>query len=66
MMWHVVYAESGRLPQSRAAKSREAAIQAACELLAKSYEVEGLSNPTAHSSSKPSWTRIMTRGGSPD
>jgi hypothetical protein len=45
MMWHVVYAEPGRLPQSRAAKSREAAIQAACELLAKSYEVRRIIEP---------------------
>jgi hypothetical protein len=39
MMWHVVFAEQGGLPKSRAVKSREAAIQAACELLAKSSDV---------------------------
>jgi hypothetical protein len=37
-MWHVVFAESGRLPQSRAARSRDGAIKAACELLANSYD----------------------------
>ena len=39
MMWHVVFTEPGRLPQSRAARSRDAAIKAACELLALSYDV---------------------------
>ena len=39
MNWHVIFAEHGGLPQSRATKSREAAIQAACELLAKSCDV---------------------------
>jgi hypothetical protein len=45
MMWHVVYAEPGRLPQSRAARSREAAIQSACELLAQSYDVRRIIEP---------------------
>ena len=45
MMWHVVYAEPGRLPQSRAAKSRESAIQAACELLAQSCDVRRIIEP---------------------
>ena len=38
-MWHVVYAECGDLPKSRAARSRDAAIQAACELLNLSFDV---------------------------
>jgi TATA-box binding protein (TBP) (component of TFIID and TFIIIB) len=33
------------LPQSRAAKSREAAIHAACELLAQSYDVRRIIEP---------------------
>jgi hypothetical protein len=45
MMWHVVYAEPGRLPQSRAARSREAAIHSACELLGQSYDVRRVIEP---------------------
>ena len=46
MMWHVVFAEQGGLPKSRAVKSREAAIQAACELLAKSSDVRRIIEPS--------------------
>ena len=46
MMWHVVFAEPGGLPQSRAVKSRDAAIQAACELLAKSSDVRRIIEPS--------------------
>jgi len=46
MMWHVVFAEPGGLPKSRAVKSREAAIQAACELLAKSSDVRRIIEPS--------------------
>ena len=45
MMWHVVFAESGRLPKSRAARSRDAAIQTACELLDQSYDVRRVIEP---------------------
>ena len=48
-MWHVVFAESGRLPQSRAARSRDAAIKAACELLANSYDVRRIIEPNGMS-----------------
>ena len=48
-MWHVVFAESGRLPQSRAARSRDAAIKAACELLAHSYDVRRILEPNGMS-----------------
>ena len=44
-MWHVVYAEPGRLPQSRAARSRDAAIQVACEFLSQSYDVRRIIEP---------------------
>ena len=44
-MWHVVFAEHGRLPQSRAARSRDAAIQVACELLARSCDVRRILEP---------------------
>jgi hypothetical protein len=39
MMWHVVFAERGGLPKSRAARSRDAAIHAACELLSLECDV---------------------------
>ena len=39
MMWHVVFAEPGGLPKSRAARSRDSAIHVACELLHQAYEV---------------------------
>jgi hypothetical protein len=39
MMWHVVFAERGGLPRSRAARSRDLAIHAACELLSLAYDV---------------------------
>ncbi len=45
MMWHVVFAEPGKLPKSRAAKSRDAAIQMGCELLHQSYDVRRIIEP---------------------
>jgi hypothetical protein len=48
-MWHVVFAEPGRLPQSRAARSRDAAIHVACELLAESYDVRRILEPNGMS-----------------
>lgn len=48
-MWHVVFAEPGRLPQSRAARSRDAAIRVACELLAQSYDVRRVVEPNGTS-----------------
>jgi hypothetical protein len=39
MMWHVVFAARGGLPQSRASRSRDAAIQSACELLSRAWDV---------------------------
>jgi len=48
-MWHVVFAEPGRLPQSRAARSRDAAIHVACELLAQSYDVRRVLGPSGSS-----------------
>ena len=45
MMWHVVFVERGGLPQSRAARSRDAAIQAACELLNWSCDVWRIIEP---------------------
>jgi hypothetical protein len=44
-MWHVVFAEHGRLPQSRAARSRDHAIQVACELLSQSLDVRRILEP---------------------
>jgi hypothetical protein len=45
MIWHVVFAEDGELPQSRAARSRDAAIQVACELLDQTYDVRRIIEP---------------------
>ena len=39
MMWHVVFAGPARLPHSRAARSRDHAIHAACELLSQCFDV---------------------------
>jgi hypothetical protein len=48
-MWHVVFAEHGRLPQSRAARSRDHAIQVACELLSQSFDVRRILEPDGRS-----------------
>jgi hypothetical protein len=48
-MWHVVFAEPGRLPQSRAARSRDAVIHVARELLAESYDVHRILDPNGMS-----------------
>ena len=45
MMWHVVFAEPGALPTSRAAKTRDSAISVACELLHQSYDVRRIVEP---------------------
>ena len=44
-MWHVVFAEPGQLPRSRAARSRDAAIHVACELLAAGCDVRRILEP---------------------
>jgi hypothetical protein len=46
MMWHIVFAEPGGMPQSRAVRSREEAIQIACELLDKAYDVRRVIEPS--------------------
>jgi hypothetical protein len=46
MMWHVVFAEPGTLPTSRAARSRDSAIQLACELLHQAYDVRRVIEPS--------------------
>ena len=46
MMWHVVFAEHGQLPRSRAARSRNAAIHVACELLAAGCDVRRVIEPS--------------------
>jgi hypothetical protein len=45
MMWHVVFAERGGLPQSRAARSRDSAVQIACDLLSQSCDVRRVIEP---------------------
>ena len=49
MIWHVVFAEHGRLPQSRAARSRDHAIQVARELLSQSFDVRRILEPNGRS-----------------
>src|ERR1700728_1805715 len=44
-MWHVVFVEAGQLPGSRAARSRDAAIRVACELLAGGRDVRRILEP---------------------
>jgi hypothetical protein len=65
MMWHVVFAEQGGLPKSRAVKSREAAIQAACELLAKSSDVRRIIEPSGTFIDRAELANIMTGAVSP-
>jgi hypothetical protein len=48
-MWHVVFAEAGQLPRSCAARSRDAAIQTACELLAEGRDVCRILAPNGRS-----------------
>ena len=48
-MWHVIYAEPGQLPRSRAARSRDAAIHTACELLAEGCDVRRVLEPHGNS-----------------
>jgi len=49
MMWHVVFTESdGGFPQSRAARSRDSAIQVACELLGQSCDVRRILEPNGY------------------
>ena len=48
-MWHVVFAEGVSLPKSRAARSRDHAIQVACELLSQSVDVRRIIEPDGRS-----------------
>lgn len=45
MIWHVVFAEAEELPRSQAARSRDAAIHTACELLARGCDVRRIIEP---------------------
>jgi hypothetical protein len=45
MIWHVVFTDGDRPVQSRAARSRDAAIQVACELLSQSCDVRRIVEP---------------------
>jgi hypothetical protein len=54
------------LPQSRAAKSREAAIHAACELLAQSYDVRRIIEPNGAFIERQELDGITMKGASPD
>jgi hypothetical protein len=64
MMWHVVFAEPGRLPQSRATRSRDHAIQAARELIRQSVEVRRIIEPNGRSIERSELDRHLEDGGS--
>ena len=64
-MWHVVFAEPGRLPQSRAARSRDAAIHVARELLAESYDVRRVLEPNGTSIERAELDGHYDEGRSP-
>jgi hypothetical protein len=64
MMWHVVFAEPGRLPQSRATRSRDHAIQAACELISQSVEVRRIIEPNGRSIERSELDRHLGDGRS--
>jgi len=64
-MWHVVFAEPGQLPQSRAARSRDAAIRIACELLAQSYDVRRILGPDGSSIERVELDEHYDEGRSP-
>ena len=63
MMWHVVFAEPGRLPQSRATRSRDHAIQAARELIRQSVEVRRIIEPNGRSIERSELDRHLEDGG---
>ena len=64
-MWHVVFAEHGRLPQSRAARSRDHAIQVACELLSQSLDVRRILEPNGCSIERPELNEHYDQGKFP-
>ncbi len=64
-MWHVVFAEPGRMPQSRAARSRDAAIHIACELLAQSYDVRRIVEPNGTTIERGELDGHYAEGGFP-
>jgi hypothetical protein len=45
MIWHVIYEDGEGRVQSRAARSRDVAIQMACELMQQSHEVRRAIGP---------------------
>lgn len=65
MMWHVVFAEPGLLPQSRAAKSRDQAIQTACELLSQSFDVRRIVEPSGQTIERDELNEHFDRGRFP-
>ena len=65
MMWHVVFAEPGRLPQSTAAKSRDNAIQVACELLSRALDVRRILEPNGRSIERPELDEHFDEGRFP-
>jgi hypothetical protein len=65
MMWHVVFAERGGLPRSRAARSRDSAICVACELLSQSFDVRRIIEPNGSFIERPELDEHFDGGGFP-
>ena len=65
MMWHVVYAEPGRLPSRGQRKSRDHAIHTACELLSQSLDVRRILEPNGRSVERPELDELFDEGRFP-
>jgi hypothetical protein len=52
-MWYVIYADQGGSAHSRAERSRDSAIQIACEFLRRSYEVRRVIGPDGLNIERP-------------
>jgi hypothetical protein len=65
MMWHVVFADDRSLPKSRAARSRDHAIQVACELLSQCLDVRRILEPNGRSIERPELDEHFDEGRFP-
>jgi len=65
MMWHVVFAECDGRVLSRAARSRDSAIQVACELLSQAYDVRRILEPNGISIERPELDEHFDEGRFP-
>jgi hypothetical protein len=65
MMWHVVFAERDGRVISRAARSRDHAIQVACELLSQTLDVRRILEPNGRSIERPELDEHFDEGRFP-